>query len=41
VLAAWNIQGASLLNSRDKLLAEVLPDLDDENDDWNLLQAFR
>jgi hypothetical protein len=40
-LAAWNTQGASLLNSRDKLLAELFPDLNCENDDWNPLQAFR
>jgi hypothetical protein len=47
--AAWNITGlwgASLLNSREKLLAELFPDLNQEYDDWHLtstdpLQAFR
>jgi hypothetical protein len=47
--AAWNITGlwgVSLLNSREKLLAELFPDLNQEYNDWHLtsndpLQAFR
>ena len=47
--AAWSIRGlwsASLLNSREKLLAELLSDLNQEYDDWHLtstdpLQTFR
>ena len=35
----WNITGlwgTSLLNSRDKLLAELFPDLSEEYNDWHL-----
>jgi len=39
VRVEWNVtgvRGTSLLNSRDKLLAELFPDLSEEYNDWHL-----
>jgi hypothetical protein len=39
---AWNIQGlwgTSLLNSRDKLLEELIPDLSEEYKNWHLTSS--